>query len=264
VVWLSLVGGKMLFVRRHRSPRFWESRFDRRQNPIFLEDQFQRQIADDHSQTHAFWRSAALCFLSSTILALLTFICFRLHALPSVAALLYMVVIVLVSLQGRFIPAIFASIVAIFCLDYFFVKPVFRITLAESLDVVALVAYSTTALVVTGLLSRVRKSLRELHRSTAALELALAEVKSLNVELRRTNEELRIQISERKQAQEALRVSEQQRIAQLAKANEALRGCLDTLAQVPELDDFLGQVMAAITRKLGAVFSTLRMLDVEP
>jgi len=338
-----------------------------------------------HSQTHAFWRSAALCFLSSAILALLTLVCFRLHALPSVAALLYMVVIVLVSLQGRFVPAIFVSIVAIFCLDYFFVKPVFRITLAESLDVVALIAYLTTALVVTGLLSRVRKSLRELrdsearlaegeilsrtgswtwsvsnhdnvywsaghfriygfdpqdrpvsyqvarqrihpedldsfeesfdqavrerkvwefdhrialpdasikyihtigrpvlnesgnlveyigtamdvteqHRSTAALERALAEVKSLNVELRLTNEELRIQISERKQAQEALRVSEQRRIAQLAKANEALRGCLDTLAQVPELDDFLGQVMAAITRQLGAVFSTLRMLNVE-
>jgi signal transduction histidine kinase len=202
-----------------------------------------------HRQTHAFWRAAALCFLSSAILALVTLVCFRLHALPSVAALLYMVVIVLASLQGRFVPAIFVSIFAIFCLDYFFVKPVFRITMAESLDVVALVAYLTTALVVTGLLSRVRKSLRE--------------VKSLNVELRRTNDELRIQISERKQAQEALRVSEQRRIAQLAKANEALRGCLDTLAQVPELDDFLGQVMAAITRQLGAVFSTVRMLNVE-
>ena len=338
-----------------------------------------------HSQIHAIWRSAALWFLSTVVLALVTVVCWRLHALPSVAALLYMVVIVLVSLQGRFIPAILASIVAILCLDYFFVKPILRITLAESLDVAALVAYLTTALVVTGLLSRVRKSFRDLrhsearlaegerlsrtgswtwsvsnhdnvywsaghfriygfdpqdrpvsyqvarqrihpedldsfeesfdqavrarkvwefdhrialpdasikyihtigrpvlnesgnlveyvgtamdvteqHQSTAALERALAEVKSLNVELRRTNEELRIQISERKQAQEALRVSEQRRIAQLAKANEALRGCLDTLAQVPELDDFLGQVMAAITRQLGAVFSTLRMLNVE-
>src|SRR5258708_34220109 len=122
-----------------------------------------------HSQTHAFWRWEALCFLSSAILALLTLVCFRLHALPSVAALLYMGVIVLVSLQGRFVPAIFVSIVAIFCLDYFFVKPVFRITLAESLDVVALVAYLTTALVVTGLLSRVRKSLRELRDSEARL-----------------------------------------------------------------------------------------------
>src|SRR5207244_2540377 len=103
----------------------------------------------------------------------------------------------------------------------------------------------------------------EQHRSTAALEKAFAQVKNLNAELRRTNEELRIQISERKQAQEALRISEQRRIAQLAKANEALRGCLDTLAQVPELDDFLGQVMATITGQLGAFFSTLRMLNVE-
>jgi hypothetical protein len=43
----------------------------------------------------------------------------------------------------------------------------------------------------------------------------------------------------------------QQRATELAKANEALRGCLDALASVPELDDFLGQVMAAITRQLG-------------
>ena len=46
-----------------------------------------------------------------------------------------------------------------------------------------------------------------------------------------------------------------ERATELAKANEALRGCLDALASVPELDDFLGQVMAAITRQLGAVSS---------
>jgi two-component system NarL family sensor kinase len=50
----------------------------------------------------------------------------------------------------------------------------------------------------------------------------------------------------------------QQRATELAKANEALRGCLDALASVPELDEFLGQVMTAITRQLGAVSSTLR------
>ena len=55
----------------------------------------------------------------------------------------------------------------------------------------------------------------------------------------------------------------QQRAAELAKANEALRGCLDGLASVSELDDFLGQVMAAITRQLGAVSSTLQMLNLE-
>jgi PAS domain S-box-containing protein len=51
----------------------------------------------------------------------------------------------------------------------------------------------------------------------------------------------------------------QQRAIQLGRANEALRGCLDALASVRELDDFLGQVMATMTRQLGAVSSTLRV-----
>jgi predicted ATPase/signal transduction histidine kinase len=55
----------------------------------------------------------------------------------------------------------------------------------------------------------------------------------------------------------------QQRATQFARANEALRGCLDTLASVPELDEFLGQVMAAITGQLGAVSSTLRLCNLE-
>jgi len=40
----------------------------------------------------------------------------------------------------------------------------------------------------------------------------------------------------------------QQRATELAKVHEALRGCLDALASVPELHEFLGQVMTAITR----------------
>jgi len=55
----------------------------------------------------------------------------------------------------------------------------------------------------------------------------------------------------------------QQRRAELAKANEALRGCLDALAAVPDLDEFLGQVMASITRQLGAASSVLRLRNFE-
>ena len=55
----------------------------------------------------------------------------------------------------------------------------------------------------------------------------------------------------------------QQRAIQLGRANEAFRGCLDALASVRELDDFLGQVMAAITRQLGAVSSLLRVRNFE-
>jgi signal transduction histidine kinase len=58
-------------------------------------------------------------------------------------------------------------------------------------------------------------------------------------------------------------LSAQQRTIELAKANEALRLCLDALASVPELDELLGQVMAAITRQLGATSSVLRLRDFE-
>ena len=54
-----------------------------------------------------------------------------------------------------------------------------------------------------------------------------------------------------------------QRAADLAKANEALRSCLDALASVPELDAFIGQVMGAITRQLGAISSNLRVTDAD-
>jgi signal transduction histidine kinase len=54
-----------------------------------------------------------------------------------------------------------------------------------------------------------------------------------------------------------------QRMIELKKANEALRGCLDALASVPELDELLGQVMAAITRQLGATSSVLRLRNFE-
>jgi signal transduction histidine kinase len=47
------------------------------------------------------------------------------------------------------------------------------------------------------------------------------------------------------------------RAAKLTEANEALRGCLDSLASVPKVDDFLGQLLATITRQLSASSSAL-------
>ena len=55
----------------------------------------------------------------------------------------------------------------------------------------------------------------------------------------------------------------QQRVAQLAKANAALRDFLDRLASVPQLDEFIGQVMAAMTGQLGAVSSTLSLFGAD-
>jgi signal transduction histidine kinase len=51
----------------------------------------------------------------------------------------------------------------------------------------------------------------------------------------------------------------QQRVAQLAKANAALLRSLDELASVPQLDEFIGRVMIAISGQLGAVSSTVSL-----
>jgi signal transduction histidine kinase len=74
---------------------------------------------------------------------------------------------------------------------------------------------------------------------------------------------------DRSQREEDLRIGSEEELiahrrpAELAKANEALRGCLDALADVPKLDEFLGQITAAIADQLGAVSSTLRLWDFE-
>jgi signal transduction histidine kinase len=54
-----------------------------------------------------------------------------------------------------------------------------------------------------------------------------------------------------------------QRRIELAKADEALRECLDALVSLPELDELIGQMMATITRQLGATSSVLRLRDFE-
>ena len=54
------------------------------------------------------------------------------------------------------------------------------------------------------------------------------------------------------------------RAAKLTEANEALRGCLDSLASVPKVDDFLGQLIATITRQLSASSSALFLRNGDP
>nr|WP_323804949.1 DUF4118 domain-containing protein [Candidatus Manganitrophus noduliformans] len=76
------------------------------------------------------------------------------------AALFYLMVVVILSLNGRFIPSAFVSIVAVFCLQYFFLSPVFSLGVSEPLDVVVLITFVTTAIVITRLVSNraVRRS----------------------------------------------------------------------------------------------------------
>jgi PAS domain S-box-containing protein len=99
---------------------------------------------------------------------------------------------------------------------------------------------------------------RELDREDMEFAQSLAQQATLAIELARLAEQGK-QIALANEREKAA----QERAAELAKANEALRGCLDALASVPELDEFLGQVMAAMTQQFGAASSILRLRDFE-
>jgi signal transduction histidine kinase len=123
-----------------------------------------------------FWNSGAQFLLGSIALALLTFICFRYQVNSTTVALLYLIVIGLVSLQGRFVPSAMVSIIAYVCLDFFFTEPLFTLGMNHTLDIVAPITYVTSAFVITRLISNVRKSNEERKRAEETLRKSQAEL----------------------------------------------------------------------------------------
>jgi PAS domain S-box-containing protein len=133
----------------------------------------------DQRHIYSFWRSAAQFLFGVVVLALLTYVCFHFQANSTTVALLYLIVIVVVSLTSSFIPAAFVSIVAYLCLDSFFTAPLFRPAMREPLDVVAPVAFLTTSFVITRLMSRVRKSFQEIQALKDQLRLVIDTIPGL-------------------------------------------------------------------------------------
>jgi C4-dicarboxylate-specific signal transduction histidine kinase len=128
------------------------------------------------NRTLRFWRSATQCLLGSGVLALLTFVCFRFQVNPTTVALLYLIVIVVVSLRSGFVPSAIVSIVAYLSLDSFFTAPLFRPAMNQMLDVVAPIAFLTTSFVITRLMSNARKSVEERKRAEETLRKSQAEL----------------------------------------------------------------------------------------
>jgi PAS domain S-box-containing protein len=124
-------------------------------------------------------RSSAKALLASAGVALLTYTCYRLQLDITTTALVDLIAIVLVSLTGNLVPSVAASLVATLSLNYWLVPPAAPFSWDWSLDVVAVLAFLTTALVITHLLSRVRQSLREAERARDELRLAIDTIPAL-------------------------------------------------------------------------------------
>jgi two-component system sensor kinase FixL len=90
----------------------------------------------------------------------------------TVAALVYLVIVVFLSLNGSFVATGVVSVIAVVFLQDLASLPLFSLSLDERLDVVALGAFLTTALVITRLVTRMRTSLENLQKSHEDLRRA--------------------------------------------------------------------------------------------
>ena len=116
-------------------------------------------VQDD--RIHKFGRSAVPCLFGALALIPVTFISFRLQVGLATSELLYLMVVVLISLKGSFLSSIVVSVLAVGCLDYFFTTPLFTLGMNDLPSYVAIIAFVTTSVVITRLVSRVRKQTEE-------------------------------------------------------------------------------------------------------
>jgi K+-sensing histidine kinase KdpD len=81
-----------------------------------------------------------------------------------------LILIALLALIGGFIGSVVLSIVAVGCLNYFFTLPLFSFRVDYPQDVLALTAFLTTSIIVTGLTAKVRKMAEEAQASQKGAE----------------------------------------------------------------------------------------------
>ena len=88
---------------------------------------------------------------------LVTYLCFQFHLNLTITSFLYLIVVVLQSLRGNIASSAFVSLLTVACLDFFFTEPLFSFEVTNSLDILALISYLITGLVITRLTTRARK-----------------------------------------------------------------------------------------------------------
>jgi two-component system sensor histidine kinase KdpD len=104
------------------------------------------------------------------ILAVLTAGAFRFHLNVAVTGFSFLIAIVLNCLNGARASAVVVSVMAVACLDYFFIEPLFSFTVADPIDFAALGAFLTTSLVTTRLASTAREEAAAARREHRNLE----------------------------------------------------------------------------------------------
>ncbi|MBP3977194.1 ATP-binding protein [Microbacterium sp. BLY] len=123
------------------------------------------------------WRRQALGFGVALVFGpLLSWLMFTFRSPESITAevLAYQLLVVVVSLIGGIRPAVFAAVLSGITLDFLFVAPLFTITIAHPLHVLALTLYVIIAILVSVIVDQAARRARTAQRATAEAELLAA------------------------------------------------------------------------------------------
>jgi len=117
------------------------------------------------------WRSSALRLLRGIlVVGIVTALCYWAHLRDATTALLYLVAVVLQSLNGTFGEAAAISVLATACLDYFFTEPLFSFAVSGPLEAITLICLLGVSLVVTRIQAKSRAEANESARQRSNME----------------------------------------------------------------------------------------------
>ena len=120
----------------------------------------------------ALFRYLSALWLSGAVaLALATWACVLLGLSSATAACVYLVIIVLLSLMDSFVTAVIFPVIAVGCLDFFFIEPLFAFEVANPQDLTTLSAFLITSIVITSLVRRLRRLGQAHHEQARLLDL---------------------------------------------------------------------------------------------
>ena len=112
------------------------------------------------------------CLAGATAVAAVTLVAFRLHLNLSASGSLYFLIVVMVSVVWGFREASVTSLIAVSCLNYFFIPPILAWSIADPQNWVALAAFEVAALSVSRLSTRMQHQAKgEARQRTQAEKL---------------------------------------------------------------------------------------------
>ena len=104
------------------------------------------------------FRVAAETLIAAAVLALVTWVAYRLQFRSGPAAVLYLSLVIFVSMRGSVVPALVVAVGGTLAWDRFFAGPAGTLQDRELRDIVALAAFTGIAILITRLVTTLRKS----------------------------------------------------------------------------------------------------------